>query len=211
MDERQALADKYGLTFDDIPFVRFEDMDVSIEWTIKNLEDVDGTARVDVNGANEWFQYVPDVLVIDPDDDEEEPPPALIHGIPLMIPAGATVSGVVREGSVREGSIDIELITRGTADEVCTACGNPVAAVLQINEDTTAFPSDIGEINQEIFAGMVQFDLVFSADRHMVLEYAIRVRDHRGLLHDELSAAPPEELIVFTPAVYMPVVTDPMP
>jgi hypothetical protein len=94
-------------------------MHVSLSWTIKNLTDSDGVARIHVNGGNEWFAYVPAAFVIDPDDDEEPPP--LMGNIPIPVPAGATVNGVFREDQVYEASIDLELIT--SADPVTPAHG----------------------------------------------------------------------------------------
>jgi len=203
LDERQQIADDLGLTLADIPYVKADDMDVSIEWTLRNLEETDGVAFVDVNGANEWYRYVPDAFVIDPTDPNEPPPPSLVEGIPLEIAGATTMSGVVREGQIREGSIDLELITRGAY--------NPVAAVLQVNEDITEFAlGGTGpEIPEHLFAGMVQFDVNFAANRHMVLEFAVRVRDQRGILHDDLDQAPADELTQFAPADFAPPPPDP--
>jgi hypothetical protein len=201
--EREQIAAELGVTAADIPYVKVGDLDVSLEWSLRNLDDTDGIAFVDVNGGNEWFRFVPDLLIVDPDDPNEPPPPSLIQGIPLEVPASSTLGGVVREGQVYEGSVDLELITRGAY--------NPIAAVLQVNEDTTEFNHDATgvAIPSHLFAGMVEFTLNFSADRHMVLEFALRVRDQRGLLHDDLDQAAPEELTQFAPQDYVPVVTAP--
>jgi hypothetical protein len=51
---------------------------------------------------------------------------------------------------------------------------------------------------------MVRFDIILRANTHMVLEYGIRVRDDRGILHDELLDAPPEELTGFNPIAIQP-------
>ena len=181
-----------------VPFVKMDDMTVSIEWTIKNLEEEEGTAFLAVNGANEWFAYVPGLFVPEGEEDDVAPPPPLMGGIPLVVGPGETRSGTVREGAVREAAIDIELITR--AGEIAGA------AVLRVDEDTTELV-DVASgatVPADAFAGMIRFDIVFSADRHMVLEYAVRVRDHRGLLHDELLAADPAELTAFAPADFTP-------
>lgn len=193
--ERAELAAELGV---DVPYVRMDDLSISIEWTIKNLEESDGTARIMVNGGNEWFSYVPNVFVVDPEEDEEPPP--LMGDIPLAIPAGTTRTGVFREDQLLEAAIDLELITRGAT--------NPFAAMLQVHEDTTEIvdPAGGAVIPREAFAHLVQYDLAFTADRHMVLEYTVRVRDHRspGLLHDELMAADPAELTGFAPAMFTP-------
>jgi hypothetical protein len=193
--ERAELAAELGV---EVPYVRMDDLSISIEWTIKNLEDTAGTARIMVNGGNEWFYYVPNVFVVDPEEDEEPPP--LMGDIPLEIPAGGTRNGVFREDQLIEAAIDLELITRGAL--------NPFAAVLQAHKNTVeiADPAGGAVIPREAFAHLVQYDLAFTANRHMVLEYTVRVRDHRrpGLLHDELMAADPGELTGFAPAMFTP-------
>jgi hypothetical protein len=193
--ERAELAAELGV---EVPYVRLDDLSVSIEWSIKNLEEVDGTARIMVNGGNEYFYYVPNVFVVDPEEDEEPPP--LMGDIPLVIPAGGIRTGVFREDQLLEAAIDLELITRGAT--------NPFAAVLQIHEDTTEIvdPGGGPAVPREAFAHLVLLDLAFTANRHMVLEYTVRVRDHRrpGLLHAELLDADPGELTGFAPAMFTP-------
>jgi hypothetical protein len=78
--------------------------------------------------------------------------------------------------------------------------------VLQVNEDLEEIVDTASgvAIPAALFAGMIRFDLVFAADRHMVLEYAVRVRDHRGLLADALLAADPGELTGFAPVDFTP-------
>ena len=119
-----------------VPFVLREDLDISLEYTIRNLDpDNAANVRIHVNGANEYFAYVPSAFVVDPEE-EEEPPP-LAGNIPIMVEPGQTISGVFREDDLNEAAIDLELITRGAL--------NPFAAMLQIHEeiellDETAAP-----------------------------------------------------------------------
>jgi hypothetical protein len=54
---------------------------------------------------------------------------------------------------------------------------------------------------REAIPAMLELDIVFKPDRHMLLEYTVRVRDVRGdMLPDELMAAPVDELQPFMPA-----------
>jgi hypothetical protein len=192
--DREALAADLGLTAADVPFVREESLSVSIEWTLKNLTDEPGEARLAVNGANEWFAFDPELFEI---DDEEEGASALAGDIPMLIDPAATRSGLLREDRMREAAIDLELITRGGV--------NAIAAVIDVNEDIESLTLAGGAtVPASLFAGMVRFDLAFSADRHMVLEYAVRVRDHDDLLHPDLLAADPAELTAFMPADFVP-------
>ncbi len=193
VDERAAQAAELGAP---VPYVRMGDLDLTIEWTIKNLTGESGQARVQLVGANEWNAYVPLAFVVDPEEDEEPPP--LAGNIPIELGPNQVRSGVLREDQLREATIDLELITRtGT---------NPFAAVLTRNEDDaaiTVMPEGVA-VPLDLLAGMIRIDFGFSADVHAVMEWAVRVRDRRGLLHRDLGAAPPEELTVFTPAEFVP-------
>ncbi len=195
-DEATARAELAAALGVDVPYVRMDDLSISIEWTLKNLSDTNGEARILINGGNELFEFVPLAFVVDPEEDEEPPP--LIGNIPILLPAGATISGVFREDELREGSIDLELITRGAM--------NPFAAVLQIHEDITEFPDAASGVAVPIaaFGSMIRFDVALRSDTHVVLEYAVRIRDHRGLLHEELLLAPGAELTAFNPAEFVP-------
>ncbi|HTE55706.1 MAG TPA: hypothetical protein VK698_32850 [Kofleriaceae bacterium] len=196
-DEAAARTTRSGELGIQVPYVTRDDLDLSIEWTIKNLDQEPGVARIQVNGANEFFTYVPTAFVTDPED-EEEPPP-LVGNVPLEIPAGGERSGVFQEDLLAEASLDLELITRGGR--------SPFAALLKIDEYRVEIDASDGTIIPgDAFASLVRFDLAFLADRHMVLEYAVRVRDHRDppLLHDELTDAPPDQLTAFAPADFAP-------
>jgi hypothetical protein len=190
---RDELAAALGAP---VPYVRLGDLDVEIEWTIKNLTGEPGQARVNLTGANELFAYVPVAFVIDPDEDQEPPP--LAGNIPIDVGADRVVSGTLREDALREASLDVELITRGGV--------NPFAAILTRNEDeeaVTLVPEGVAAPIDQL-GQMIRYDLTFTADRHMVLEWGVRVRDRRGVLHDDLDAAPAGELTPFTPADYAP-------
>lgn len=204
--DRAARTAELGV---DVPYVKVGDIEVAVEWTIKNLDTENpGTARVQLNGANERFAYDPGLV---PVIDEDIEAPGLEGDVPLALAAGATISGLFREDQLREASIDLDAITRANV--------NPFAATLRVDKNADAIqpvtPYDpanpdvpqmpVGDpIPREAFRQIVRVDLVFRADRHMVLEYSIRVRDIRGILHDELLAAPAGELAAFASTDYAP-------
>jgi hypothetical protein len=193
--ERAALSQELGGL--NVPFVNRDGLDISIEWTIRNLSDEEGIARIHINGGNEWFYYLPINFVIDPDEDEEPPP--LLGNIPMVIPASGTVSGVFREQQLREAALDVELITR--------AQENPFAAILQIHEGEITELTDLSLgliVPEQAFGHLVQLDIGLQSNRHMVLEYSVRIRDYRELLHDFLVDAPAQELTAFAPVGYIP-------
>jgi hypothetical protein len=217
--EREALLLEINASFDpdlaidQLPFVRLDQVDVSIEWSIRNLDAEPGQAFIDVNGANQYFAYVPAEFVIMVGDEEEPLPPPLAGHVPIDVPASSTISGVFREDTLRESALDLELITRGAL--------NPFYAIINNNEDINATtdveyvpypPPEDGDppppmpvpLPVSAFGHFVRFDVTFAADRHMVLEYAVRVRDPDHLLHDELLGADAAELMTFMPADYVP-------
>lgn len=190
--ERLARMEELGGV--EVPVVRLDDLDIAIEWTIKNLADSPGEARILINGGNEFFAYVPTNFVVDPEEDEEPPP--LLGNVPIRVRAQGTVSGVFREEQVREAAVDLELITRGQS--------NPFAALLQFYDQEPITDAEGRTVPRSALAHMVQFDLVFRGNQHMVLEYEIRVRDSAGILHERLLDAPAGETIMFMPMVYEP-------
>lgn len=205
--DRTAEAESTGIPFDALPYVRLGDLSVSVEWTLRNLTEEDGVAFVNVNGANEFFAFDPALLDIAPDDDDVVPPPPLVGNVPILVPALATLSGVIREDEIDEASIDLELISRGGA--------NIVGAILDVNEGASEFVDTASGLifTRDQFAGLVRVDVTFVANRHMVLEFAVRVRDHRGLLHEDLLEAvntDPGLLQPFAPVPFVPAVDDTM-
>jgi len=180
----------------ELAYVRVGDLDVSIEWTVKNLAATAGEFRVKLDGGNQFFYYVPANFIVDPRD---PPPPSLAGGIPMTIAANGTVSGVLREDTLREASLDLEAITRGEL--------SPFAAIFNVNEDDATVPiapMAALAIPQDAVSQMIRYDVTLEANQHMILEYAVRVRDQRGILHDELMAAPAAEVVAFAPAEYVP-------
>ena len=211
MDEAAALQMQYPNI--QIPYVRVGDLAVDVEWTVKNLSDQDGVAFVDLNGANEFFAYVPNAFV-DPTDPEATPPPPLMGHIPIHVAKNGMVSGVFREDQVREASVDLDAITRGNANPFKMILEPGDADQPQFQPTTLIDPTmpDLGStptgdpIPAAAYAQLVRFDVVFTADQHMVMEYSVRVRDlgDRGLLHKMLLDAPAGELQAFAPADYVP-------
>jgi hypothetical protein len=198
MERMARMADLAGVN---VPIVGLGDLDIAIEWTIKNLSDTEAEARILINGANELFEYVPGVFVIDPEEDEEPPP--LMGNIPITVPALGTVSGVFREDQVREAAVDLELITRQDL--------NPFAALLQYHDNVREFTDSMDRtVPFDAFGHLVRYDFIFRGNQHMVLEYQIRVRDEAGILHELLLEAPVDETIEFMPMAYEPPPPPPM-
>ena len=193
-EERAALAAELGV---DVPFISIDDIDLSLEWSIENLDDSDAVVRILLTGANEYFAYVPLSFVVDP---EEEPtPPPLAGDIPLIVPALGTISGVFREDQMREASLDLDLITRGAL--------NPFAAMLETHEGLSEIVVEgATTIPESAFASLIRFDLALTTNRRVTMRYALRARSHisPNLIHEEGLAAAAGELTVFEPVDFVP-------
>lgn len=195
-----------------VPYVKVGDLEIEVEWTIKNLDNRAGKALVELNGANEFFAYDPSIIKLNPDDRNAPPTPGLSGDIPLDVPANGEISGLFTEDDLREAAIDLDQITRGNV--------NPFRAMLTISKNAPSFqpmtllmPTVDGYVQMPMgaaipraaFAEFTRIDMVFMPNTHMVLEYNIRIRDLRGIMHPLLLTAQtdkPGELQMFAPQVF---------
>lgn len=211
---RQALIDPMAV----IPYVAVDDLEISVEWTIHNLDTMPGTAKVQLDGANQFFKYDPTMVVLSMARDAP-PTPGLGGDIPLDIPAGGTLSGLFTEYELKEAAIDLDQITRGNF--------NPFRATLTISKNAESYaqlkpvtydmnglpePQEISGVTfpREAFPALLEIDLVFKPDRHMTLDYTVRVRDVRTDIVNEYGVAAMTDpvqmakLEPFAPALFMP-------
>lgn len=217
MLDAQVRATKTAELMVEVPYVRVGDLEVSVEWRVRNFDDDEGEFLIQLNGANEFFSYDPVAAAVGLDEDEPQPP-GLDGDVPIHIGPNGTVSGLFREDQLVEASIDLEQMSRGNI--------NPFRATLTINKNATQFSELSAQMfdadgeplpqtstgvvyPREAWAQIVRVDLVFKPDRHMRLEYTVRVRDKRGILHDLADGAFTDpaamgELQMFNPAVYTP-------
>jgi hypothetical protein len=214
LETREDAADRATLqaTLDPVrvPYVRVGDLEVSVEWTIHNATATACEAKIQLNGANEYWTYDPSLIEIDPTDPDAPDAPGLAGDIPLHVAASGSLSGLFTEDQLREASIDLDQITR--------ANWHPFRAVLTISKNADSFseltapmpgvddymqtPTGL-EIPRAAFAQILRVDLVFKPDCDMTLEYNVRVRDIRDILGDELLDTPVSEL-QYDPATFMP-------
>jgi len=194
-----------------VPTYRVDEYDLSLEWTVKNLDGNAGQFKIELNGANEMFTYDPSMIVLDPTDNEAPPTPGLQGDIPIDIPANGEVSGTFREDQLLEAAIDLDQISRGNI--------NPFAAMLTVNKNdasiqpmTALMPGVMNYVQMPMgppipraaFRQLVRIDLVFKPDRHMVLDYVLRVRPHRDVINDMGLDAPANQLMLIDPGPFVP-------
>jgi len=198
----------------EVPVIRLEHFDLEVEWTVTNLDAMPGQFKVDLNGANETFTYDPDLIILNPGDDEAPPTPPLAGDIPIDIPANGTYSGQFREDQMLEAAIDLDQISRGNV--------NPFAATLTVSKNadtfqpltpavydpatgmTTPGTATGPSVPRVAFRQLVRVDLVFKPDRHMALDYTLRLREHVDVIHDMGLNAPDGEIEIRDPAPYVP-------
>ena len=140
--ERQALGklQQQLMLPDKVAWAQARDFDIEIEWSVHNVDTTDATVIVACDGGNEFGDYVPG-MYIDPTANVEDqaPPPDLLSSPPLVIPAGATQTGVFREDDLQESALDLEAITRYPSG------GNALATPFMVIEHR----SDVSRIGLE--------------------------------------------------------------
>lgn len=201
----------------EVPLYRLDQYDLSVEYTVKNLDDKPGQIKIGLDAANEAFAWDPTMIM--PADDEAPPPPDLGGDIPIDIQAGGQYDGIFREDQLLEAAIDLDQITRGNI--------NMYAATLTVNKNMPEFqplsaqeapppgsndpPMQVADgpaVPRAAFRNIVRVDMLLKTSSHMTLEFAIRVRPHvDDVIHDMGMDAPAAELTILDPAPYVPAYT----
>jgi hypothetical protein len=200
-----------------VPLYRIDQYDLSVEYTIKNLDDVPGTVKVALDAANEAFSWNPTLLV--PAGDESPPAPDLAGGTPIDLQAKGQYDGLFREDQLLEAAIDLDQISRANI--------NMYAATLTVNKNDASFQplsprvapppgsqdppiqTPTGPaVPRSAFRNIVRVDMVMEATTHMTIAFDIRVRPHVDhLIHDMGMNAPAAELTILDPAAFVPAYT----
>jgi hypothetical protein len=116
-DARQKEASKYGkLPFPRMPWVERGDMELTVDFTLSNLDTMPHDVTVIVNGANEFDEYVPGVLIV-----EDNPVP--LHSQwerRYTVPPKSRITRSVREEELDEAAVDLATVVNGApnSDEV---------------------------------------------------------------------------------------------
>lgn len=201
----------------DVPLYRDDQYDVSVEYTVKNLDDTPGQVKIQLNAANELFAWDPSLIM--PAGDESPPAPGLAGDVPIDIQGKGQLDGLFREDQLLEAAIDLDQITRGNI--------NMYAATLTVNKNAPSFqplsasePPPMGSndppmqtpdgpaVPRAAFRNIVRVDIVMKTDSHMTLDFALRVRPHvDDVIHDMGMDAPVAELTILDPAPFVPAYT----
>jgi len=181
-----------------VPWVAVRDLDIQVEWTLKNLEDRDIEARVTINGGNEFGDY-DKTLFVDltaPPEDQTAPPDLLGGGALVPVLAGEIRRGVFREDQLREAALDLEVITRYPPPD--GGINVPFIVLVRHSSASTigleAIPAG------DITPAMVRLNILLEATGRAAFDYSVRLRE-KGDPRDKLAAKDAPDLYVPTDAV----------
>jgi hypothetical protein len=158
------------------PWIRSEDLTISVPWTLTNEGDAPITAWVLLDGATEFYDYDPISTygAAGGADEDEVQYPSLLGFTPRSLMPNQVLRGEFREDDLREAMFDLDVITR--------FCGGPLAVLNHRHEadpiGTDAIPADA------VFAGAVMLRLTLGASGPASLEYDVRLRQSEAKIYD---------------------------
>ncbi|MEO6775328.1 MAG: hypothetical protein ABI467_20360, partial [Kofleriaceae bacterium] len=164
----------------DVPLYQLDQYDVSLEYTVKNLDSTPGQIKIGLNAANEVFAWDPSMIM--PAGNESPPPPDLAGDVPIDLQANGEYDGLFREDQLLEAAIDLDQISRGNI--------NMYAATLTVNKNDTSFQPLSAEqappmgsdqppmqtamgsaVPRAAFRNLVRVDIVFKTESHMTIDF----------------------------------------
>lgn len=195
-DERARLRDEaQRLELPRVAWLRRSDVRLSLDYTITNLDRAPGVAQVLVNGANEVTRYDVEAILaayaMAGTREEDQIVLSLFSGKPIEIPAGATVSGSVREDDFDEMALDLFAL----------GMFNEEYAALLINHSHVN-PKGLEMVpRQAPVPALYEIVVTLVANRTMEINFLVRVRDQGNRLRsgDQPLFAP--EPMTFVPPI----------
>lgn len=181
-----------GLPFPRAPWVNRDDLAIQFDFTLSNLDASAHDVDVIIDGANEFFEYVPRVIETD-----EEPP------IPLhaqwerryRLQARERRAGTVREEELDEMAVDLATVVNGApnSDEIVYFENN--------SSDDPRSRRYIPALIPGLIA--LRFGLRTTGAAPLLLEATIRVRDEGDKLSQDGEAS-----MHFTPQLFESVIPE---
>jgi hypothetical protein len=160
------------------PWLRRDQVALSIQYSITNLDKQAGKAQIFLDGANEFTTYDRAALqaaaqAVAKNNDQVIVLP-LFQTIPVAIASGETKTGTIREDDFAEAELDLDAIGRWMA---------PPAAVLINASEVNPIGLEHVPPN-EVVPAMFQLHVALVAEQRMRLDFLVRVRDSRERLLD---------------------------
>ncbi|MEY4579568.1 MAG: hypothetical protein RL701_4271 [Pseudomonadota bacterium] len=174
LSELQSGVARYKkLPFSRLPWVGRDDLPIQVDFTLSNLDSVARNIEVIINGANEFFEYVPGVI-----QNEDEAP------IPLhaqwersyRLQPRQRITATVREEELDEVAVDLASVVNGApnSDEI-----------VYFENNSASDPRSAAYI-PAVVPGLVALRLGLrgTAAAALLLEASVRVRDEGEKLTD---------------------------
>jgi hypothetical protein len=169
-----GVKDYKNLPFPRLPWVERDDLALQLDFTLSNLDPMAHDVDVIVNGADEFFEYVPRVLQVD----DEAPIP--LHSQwekRYHLDADARIAVTIREEELDEMAVDLATVVNGApnSDEV-----------VYFENKSSSDPRSQPYI-PKVIPGLTALRLGLRANQAatILLEVSVRVRDVGDKLADD--------------------------
>ena len=197
-EQAQLDSDTQRLGFT-VPWLKRDRIHLELLYTVSNMDTVDGTFTIAVDGASELIKYDETTIAAAfMAANLKTAPLALMAPPPRTLGAGQTYQGTLREDDFIEGELDLDAMGRWMAS---------FAAVLINRSDVNPIGLDMVPPTAVIPA-MQEIDVTLIAEKHMSCQFMVRVRSDDDQLLAESGDA---NLFVPTPVLYVPNIPPPTP
>jgi hypothetical protein len=171
------------------PWVELGDLALEVDLSVKNLMDEPREITVQINGFNEFHEYVPTVEIVD----EEAIPQFSQWERTIIIEPGETFQWTVDERQLDEVAVDLATVVNGAP--------NP-QQVVHFESQSGMDPRSDAYI-PEVIPGLTgfRFGLMATGASNIVLEASLRVRDVGKKLEVDEDEEP---WVLPVPAQFMP-------
>jgi hypothetical protein len=199
-EDRAKLREESQMKHFDVPWLRTDNVAVSILYTITNLGDQDAQAKLEVDGASEFANY--DVIALRAqmemaainNEDEVDVLP-LLEIKPGIIRPGQQFTGMFREDDLEEAALDLDALARFGAA--------PAAVLVNQSKKSNIGLEDMPA--EHVRPALWRVRVALSGNGHLRLDVVVRVRDEAGQLARSGTAWAPD------PPAYTPPMMPPAP
>jgi hypothetical protein len=171
--ERTALA-RASQPFPRLPWVERDDIAIQVDFTLTNLDNEPHNIDVILNGANEFHEYVPRVLM----DDEQAIPLHSQWERRYDLAPRQRLAATVREEELDEMAVDLATVVNGA----------PNSDEIVYFENNSASDKRAQPFIPKVIPGLtaLRFGLRATEASNVLLEVSVRVRDEADkLAHDD--------------------------
>ncbi len=175
--ERAELDNESGRRGFSVPWLRTDNVAISLLYTITNLGTAPAEARLEIDGSSEFATY--DVVALraaqamaPPGQEDETEYLSLLGAPPVILEPGAHLSGTVDEEAFAEAALDLDALGRWGAV--------PAAVILNSSRQSPNGLERVPANHVRPAFFRVRVGLIGSG--HLRLNWIVRVRDEAGQL-----------------------------